>query len=216
MGIFKAILLLVFFSIGSNGYSQDLASLRDKYCVHPLCKAYKSGRFKKSIDYETIKIFSIPFAERKKIFPFSEYDSILIATPNFNNIGRRSDPYVDFLNPLYTKIKKRASETDLENISDILFNYYFFFSGKAGYWKVYLWTTGSSSDQYPKIILLFSKNGKVEKYLGIDGSQWNHNFSEKEYAMFDLKDFGVKEKLLLEKLKEYVDEPVRISEQSAK
>ncbi|WP_157456524.1 hypothetical protein [Chryseobacterium hispalense] len=173
-------------------YSQKVSkldSLRMQFCKKR-CKEYKSDLLLKSkdqissttINNKYFKRFSIPSLQRVEIFPFNEYDSIYLANPNF--IKDINEPR-NYLDPKFHNHIRAISSLEQERLSNILFNY-----SKE---NIFIRTGLSNSigcdciqEEYPKIILLFKKNGKFEKFIAFpDNGKDRYNFTNEEYQNFD-------------------------------
>lgn len=180
-----ALLLCNFF------YSQkvnELDSSRIRFCKKN-CKEYKSdlslknkGLIRPVDDDQYYKRFSISSPDRMRIYPFSTYDSIYIANPNY--IKNINEPR-NYLDTKFHNQFRLLSLLEKEKLSDILFNYsrknIFVRKGLSN--KV---GCDCIQEEYPKIILLFKKNGKFEKFIAFpDNGENRYNFSDKEYQNFD-------------------------------
>jgi len=185
--LFLTVLLLCNFL-----YSQkinELDSLRVKFCKKN-CKEYKRDILLKNkgqinpndFDNKYFERFSIPSVQRMKIFPFNQYDSIYIANPNF--IKDINEPR-NYLDTKFHNQIRAISLSEKERLSNILFNY----SKK----NIFIRTGLSNSvgcdciqEEYPKVILLFRKNGRFEKFIAFpDNGKDRYNFSYEEYQNFD-------------------------------
>jgi hypothetical protein len=185
--LFLTALLLcnVFYSQKVN----ELDSLRVKFCKKN-CKEYKRDILLNSkgqinpndFDNKYFERFSIPSVQRMKIFPFNEYDSIYIANPN---LIKDIDEPRNYLDAKFHNQIRAISLSEKERLSNILFNY----SKK----NIFIRTGLSNSvgcdciqEEYPKVILLFRKNGKFEKFIAFpDNGKDRYNFTYEEYQNFD-------------------------------
>lgn len=202
----KAIFNIFFILIYSIIYSQteNLSEYRNKYCVKN-CKQYKyeqeyikqkkpPGLAKKGAHSGFKHIFSIPIEKRNEIYPFNRYDSIYIASPNYIIEKEEKRNYLD---KKYHHLIRLLSLDERNKLSDILFNFY----ELDVIYKTGLFTPeneyGCIQDRYPKIILLFMKNGKFEKYIAFPDEGFNrYNFSDEEHQNFDWSE--EKERMILE------------------
>lgn len=128
------------------------------------------------------KMFSIKKEDRMKIYPFNKYDSIYVTSPNF--IKDINEPR-NYLDPKFHNHIRAISSLEKERLSNILFNY-----SKE---NIFIRTGLSNNigcdciqEEYPKIILLFKKNGKFEKFIAFpDNGKDRYNFTNEEYQNFD-------------------------------
>lgn len=187
----KVILNLFFILVCSIIYSQqgNLSEYRNKYCVKN-CKQYKYEqeyiKHKNPPDLAKVgaysglkRIFSIPLEKRNEIYPFNIYDSIYIASPNYIIEKEEKRNYLD---KNYHHSIRKISLDDRNKLSDILFNYY----ELNTIYKTGLFNPEDDDhciqSRYPKIILLFMKNGKFEKYIAFpDEGFERYNFTNEDY-----------------------------------
>lgn len=189
----KFFFTLIFFPVLFFSQKIELKSIRNVYCSRD-CNEYKNeqkwvdehnppkGPQNKKIT-KLKKIFSIPLEKRLKLYPFNEYDSIYIVNPIYvENI----DEPRNYDDEKYHNTTRIISAREKDKLSDILFNYYLNSSGVA---------TNIHEDigcnciqcEYPKLILLFKRNGKFEKYVAFpDNGLSRYNFSDNELSNLDL------------------------------
>lgn len=212
------IIIFSFFISNTNAQIQRLDSLRINNCIEnkysiytkeikhrknsqesppliPTIKEYKKNK--------TVRLFNIKKEDRKQLYPFNSYDSIYFAFPKKDNIIKylKKDSYskINFLN------KKNIAQ-----ISDIMFNY-FELNYKYKIGKV----TQVGCDcppVYTDVVLLFSKNGKIEKYIGFPNSKSITNFTELEYNQLDLNE--KKEEMILRLFKKYISKTLNQMEKN--
>jgi len=129
------------------------------------------------------RMFSIPLEKRMKLYPFNEYDSIYIANPVY--LKNISEPR-NYMDEKYHNEKRLLSKIEKDKLSDILFNHYYLNS--FGVITRLHEEMGCDNIQfeYPKIILLFKRKGKFEKYIAFPDNGLNrYNFSNQEWNNFD-------------------------------
>ena len=127
------------------------------------------------------KLFTIPLNERLKLFPFNIYDSIYIVTPNC--IENIEDPR-NYLDKKYHKTIRIITKSEINKLSNILFNYYLLDYKQSI--KTYSKTSCIKSE-YPKIILLFKKNGQYQNFISIPietNKRWS--FTDQEIELFEM------------------------------
>jgi len=171
----------------------ELQILRELYCSKN-CNKYKSEQIwikqnnppkgpQRNVYPKLTRIFSIPLEKRMKIYPFNTYDSIYIVNPAYIKDIHEPRNYID---DKYHNVKRLLSKIEIDKLSDILFNYYSLNSFGT--------TTGFHEEigcdciefEYPKVIFLFMKNGKFEKYIAFpDNGLDRYNFSNNEWKYFD-------------------------------
>ncbi|WP_264742481.1 hypothetical protein [Chryseobacterium oryctis] len=170
-----------------------MSEYRSKYCVKK-CKQYKYEQEYIKQDnppglsmlgaYPKLKrIFNIPFKDRMNIYPFNKYDSIYVVNPVY--VRNVNEPR-NYIEEKYHNTKRLISKIEKDRLSDILFNYYYLNS--FGAITSFHEEIGCDCIQfeYPKIILLFKRNGKFEKYIAFPDNGLNrYNFSNQEWSNFD-------------------------------
>ena len=141
---------------------------------------------------KTVRLFNIKKEDRKQLYPFNSYNSIYFAIT-------KKDSIIDYLKKdSYNKINL-LNEKEIQQISNILFNYF-----ELNYvYKIGLITEVGCDCPTVNfdIVLLFSKNGKIEKYLAFPLDKNITNFTESEYNQLDLNE--KKEEMILRLLKKY-------------
>jgi len=149
-----------------------------------------------------VPFFKIPLEKRKMLFPFSKYDSVYVVTPKYYE---DKEPR-NYLKSKFHDSKTLVTEEQMNKISDILFNYY-----EIKYNNITELTyriTGCSGieDTYPKIILLFVKNGKNKDYIAFPSQIFRRtSFTNKELEGLDL--CAEKEKMIMEMFGVSLEEP---------
>lgn len=205
-------LFLVFIS---NAQEKKLKELRDTYCNTNCDFYHKDVIFHKNLSKlppsppklgeqndTLISLFKIPSEKRKILFPFSKYDSVYIVTPKY---------YEDKEPRNYKKSKFHDSETlltkeQINKISDILFNYYEIKYNNFTIINYKKTLCGRIENTYPKIILLFVKNGKPKDYIAFPSQIFRRtSFSNKELEGLNL--CAEKEKLIMEMFGVNLEEP---------
>ncbi len=143
-----------------------------------------------------IKLFNIPLNERINLYPFNLFDSIYVVMPNY--IENIDEPR-NYLEQKYHNEGRLISNDEKNKLSDVLFNYYkLTYNNELGSYNKY--GCECIEKEFPKMILLFKKNGKFEKFLAIPTEIYNRwNFSNDEIAFFDLS--KEKEELILKLFK---------------
>lgn len=204
------VLILNIFIISINSYGQKIDSLRNKFCIRS-CNKYNIDK-KIDTDKPPViikatkikKIFSIPLKERLKIYPFNEYDTI--CTIAFND-AIDVEKTINHVGDFNKKQKKNITEQELDLLSNIMFNYYKFNN------KIEMGTINQIGcdcpKEYPKLILGFLKNKKLEKYIVILDNQTITNFSESEYLQLDLN--KEKEEMILKLFRKNINKNININ-----
>ncbi|MET3028556.1 hypothetical protein ABXT06_17895 [Flavobacterium sp. UW10123] len=207
--------LILFFAFITNAQEKKLKELRDNYC-DTNCEFYHENL--KLLDSllntpppppdpskpsdTLVPFFKIPLEERKKLFPFSKYDSVYVVTPKY---------YADkeprnYLKPKFHDSKKLVIKEQMNKISDILFNYYLIKYDNVTIINYKKTLRGRIENTYPKIILLFVKNGKPKDYIAFPSQIFRRtSFSNKELEGLDL--CAEKEKLIMEMFGANLEEP---------
>ncbi|MFH6956765.1 hypothetical protein ACHRV1_05110 [Flavobacterium aquidurense] len=213
----RKVLSGIFLSLTLINYAQEknLLELRDNYC-NSNCEFYH-----KHLDYLSklpswppspleishtsdtlVPFFKIPSEKRKMLFPFSKYDSVYVVTPKYYE---DKEPR-NYLKSKFHDSKTLITEEQLNKISDILFNYY---EIKYNNFTILNHTTTgctSIEDTYPKIILLFIKNGKSKDYIAFPSQIFRRtSFNNKELEGLDL--CAEKEKMIMEMFGINLEEP---------
>ncbi|WP_123947503.1 hypothetical protein [Flavobacterium reichenbachii] len=207
--------LILFFAFITNAQEKRLKELRDIYCQEQCDFYYKHLDYlsklpkrplapdeKIAISDTLVPFFKIPLEERKKLFPFSKYDSVYVVTPKY---------YADkeprnYLKPKFHDSKKLVIKEQMNKISDILFNYYLIKYDNVTIINYKKTLCGRIENTYPKIILLFVKNGKNKDYIAFPSQIFRRtSFSNKELEGLDLS--AAKEKLILEMFGVNLEEP---------
>ncbi|SHL41123.1 hypothetical protein [Chryseobacterium polytrichastri] len=199
-------ILCIFFYALLLSQNNKLQQYRNSYCLKNCSKYKKEQKWITDKNpppapqrgvYPVFKqAFSIPLNVRKTIYPFDNYDTMYVVSPNF--VTETNEPRNYLENKFHNKTRIITS-AELDKLSDILFNYYLFND---------IYRTGFTSnesykciqDSFPSIILLFMRKGKFEKYIAFpDKGKDRYNFTDNEYSNFDMsKD---KEKKILELFK---------------
>lgn len=176
-------------------FSQEktLQDLRSSYCIKDCNKFQTEQNWiqqnnppplpRAGVNPKLKRIFDIPFSDRMKLYPFNKYDSIYVVNPVYVKNVNEPRNYID---EKYHNVKRLLSETERSRLSDVLFNHYDLNSFGA--------VTSFNEDigcdciqfEYPKIIFLFKKNGKFEKYMALPDNGLNrYNFSNDEWNYID-------------------------------
>lgn len=205
-------LFLVFIS---NAQEKKLKELRDNYC-DTNCEFYHKNQ--KLLDSllntpppppdpskpsdTLVSFFKIPLEKRKMLFPFSKYDSVYIVTPKYYE---DKEPR-NYIKPKFHDSKKLVIKEQMNKISDILFNYYLIKYDNVTIINYKKTLRGRIENTYPKIILLFVKNGKPKDYIAFPSQIFRRtSFSNKELEGLDL--CAEKEKLIMEMFGVNLEEP---------
>lgn len=207
--------IFLFLTLINYAQEKNLLELRDNYC-NTNCSFYH-----KHLDYLSklpswppspleinhindtlVPFFKIPLEKRRTLFPFSKYDSVYVVTPKYYE---DKEPR-NYLKSKFHDSKTLVTEEQLNIISDILFNYY---EIKYNNFTILSYkTTGCTSieDTYPKIILLFVKNGKNKDYMAFPSQIFRRtSFTNKELEGLDL--CAEKEKMIMEMFGVSLEEP---------
>lgn len=180
----------------SNAQKGKLTELRNSYCGDNCEFFHENLNFRKAllnlpvsppepkVQQDTlVSLFKIPLEERKMLFPFSTYDSVYVVTPKY---------YVDkeprnYLKSKFHDSKILVTEEQLNEISDILFNYYEIKYDNTIEFRYKITGCDGIEDRYPKIILVFVKNGKDKDYIAFPSQVFRRtSFSNKELVGFDM------------------------------
>ncbi|KFF06417.1 hypothetical protein B0A68_12225 [Flavobacterium reichenbachii] len=189
--------------------------LRDIHC-ETNCKFYHENlKFRKALlnlppaplkpksqEDSLVSFFKIPLKERMMLFPFSKYDSVYVITPKYYE---DKEPR-NYIKSKFHDSKTLVTEEQLNKISDILFNYYLIKYDNIT--ELIYKITGCDGivETYPKIILLFVKNGKNKDYIAFPSQIFRRtSFSNKELEGLDLS--AAKEKLIMEMFGVNLEEP---------
>ncbi|MFB9079021.1 hypothetical protein ACFFLS_10015 [Flavobacterium procerum] len=207
-------ILILFLVFISNAQTKKLIELRNMYCEEQ-CDFYHNhldylsklpswppSPLEISHEKDTLMpFFKIPLEERKKLFPFSKYDSVYIVTPKYYD---DKEPR-NYIKSKFHDSKTLVTEEQMNKISDILFNYYEVIHNKF-ITRTYTITGRGIEETYPKIILLFVKNGKPKDYIVFPSQIFRRtSFSDKELEGLDLG--AEKEKLIIEMFGVNLEEP---------
>ncbi|WP_337966788.1 hypothetical protein [uncultured Flavobacterium sp.] len=210
-----SLLLTISFIAISNAQKNKLAELHNMYCEEQ-CDFYH-----KHLDYLSklpswppspleishekdtlMPLFKIPLVERKKMFPFSKYDSVYIVTPKYND---DKEPR-NYIKSKFHDSKTLVTEEQMNKISDILFNYYEVIYNKFITTRYTITGRNGIKDTYPKIILVFVKNGKSKDYIAFPSQVFRRtSFNNKELEGLDL--CAEKEKMIMEMFGVSLEEP---------
>lgn len=203
--IISLLLTISFIAIG-NAQKKKLTELRNIYCEEQ-CDFYHKHLYYLSklpswppspleISHEKdtlITLFKIPLVVRKKLFPFSKYDSVYIVTPKYHD---DKEPR-NYIKSKFHDSKTLVTEEQMNKISDILFNYYEVIYNKFITTRYTITGRNGIKDTYPKIILVFVKNGKSKDYIAFPSQIFRRtSFSNKELEDLDLS--AAKEKMIME------------------
>lgn len=207
--------IFLFLTLINYAQEKNLLELRDNYC-NTNC-----GFYHKHLDYLSkfpswppspqeinhtsdtlVPFFKIALEKRRTLFPFSKYDSVYVVTPKYYD---DKEPR-NYLKSKFHDSKTLVTKEQLNIISDILFNYY---EIKYNNFTILSYkTTGCTSieDTYPKIILLFVKNGKNKDYMAFPSQIFRRtSFTNKELEGLDL--CAEKEKMIMEMFGVSLEEP---------
>ena len=207
--------LTILFTFVCNAQIKKINELRNIYCEEQ-CDFYH-----KHLDYLSklpswppspleishekdtlMPFFKIPLKERKKLFPFSKYDSVYIVSPKYHD---DKEPR-NYIKSKFHDSKTLLTEEQMNKISDILFNYYEIIHNKFITTSYTITGCSSIEDTYPKIILLFVKNGKNKDYIAFPSQIFRRtSFSNKELEGLDLS--AEKEKLIMQMFGVNLEEP---------
>lgn len=157
----------------------------------PTIKEYKKNK--------TVRLFNIKKEDREKLYPFNSYNSIYFAII-------KKDSTIDYLKKdSYNKINL-LNKKEIQQISNILFNYFEVnYIPKIG---VIAQVGCDCPTEYSDIVLLFSKNDKIEKYIIFTDNEPITNFSESEYVQLDLD--KEKERMILKLFRKYINKDKNI------
>ncbi|MCC9016468.1 MULTISPECIES: hypothetical protein [Flavobacterium] len=210
-----SLLLTISFMTVSNAQKNKLSQLRNSYCNNN-CEFYHENlNFRNALlnlppappepktkEDSLVSFFKIPVKERTMLFPFSKYDSVYVITPKY---------HVDKEPRNYIKTKFHDSKTvvtqeQLNKISDILFNHFLIKYDNITIRPYKITGCNSIEDTYPKIILLFVKNGKKKDYIAFPSQIFRRtSFTNKELEGLDL--CAEKEKKIMEMFGVNLEEP---------
>jgi hypothetical protein len=201
-----SLLLTISFMIVSYAQKGKLAELRNTYCDDN-CEFYHENlNFRKAqlnmppAPPETknesdtlVPFFKIPLEKTRILFPFSKYDSVYIITPKYYD---DKEPR-NYLKSKFHDSKTLVTQEQLNKISDILFNYYLIKYDNITIRNYKITGCSGIEDTYPKIILLFVKNGKNKDYIAFPSQIFRRtSFTNKELEGLDL--CAEKEKMIME------------------
>lgn len=207
--------LTILFTFFCNAQIKKLTELRNIYCEEQcdfyhkhldyLSKLPKWPPSPLEISHEKdtlMPFFKIPLEERKKLFPFSKYDSVYVVTPKYYN---DKEPR-NYIKSKFHDSKTLVTEEQMNKISDILFNHYEIIYNKFITITYTITSCDSIEDTYPKIILLFIKNGKNKDYIAFPSQIFRRtSFSNKELEGLDL--CVEKEKMIMQMFGINLEEP---------
>ncbi|GAA3773647.1 hypothetical protein [Flavobacterium ginsengiterrae] len=212
----KKITILIFSLLLSPifGQQKKLIELRDIHC-ETNCEFYHENlNFRKSLlnkpptpfsstyNDTLVSFFKIPLDERRKIFPFSKYDTVYVVTPKYYE---DKEPR-NYIKPKFHDSKTLVAKEQLDKISDIFFNYYEIKDNNIVELKYKITGCNGIEDTYPKIILLFVKNGKPKDYIAFPSQIFRRtSFSNKELEGLDL--CAQKENMIMEMFGVNLEEP---------
>lgn len=208
-------ILLICFAFTSYAQEKKLKELRDNYC-DTNCEFYHENL--KLLDSllnmpppppdpskpsdTLVSFFKIPLEKRKMLFPFSAYDSVYVITPKYYD---DKEPR-NYLKSKFHDSKTLVTEEQLNKISDILFNYYEIKYDNFTIRSYKITGCDGIVETYPKIILLFVKNGKNKDYIAFPSQIFRRtSFSNKELNGLDLS--ADKEKMIMEMFGVNLEEP---------
>ncbi|MBE8725810.1 hypothetical protein [Flavobacterium hungaricum] len=200
------ITLTILFTFSCNAQKNKLDEFRNIYC-NEQCNFYNKhleylsklpdwppSPLEISHEKDTlIPLFKIPLEIRRSLFPFSRYDSVYVIRPKY---------YLDkeprnYLKSKFHDSKTLVTEEQLNKISDILFNYYLIKYDNVTIRSYRITGCWNIEDTYPKIILLFVKNGKNKDYIAFPSQIFRRtSFSNKELEGLDM--CAEKEKMIME------------------
>jgi len=214
--VLKKITILIFSLLLSPifGQQKKLIELRDIHC-ETNCEFYHENlNFRKSLlnkpptpfsstyNDTLVAFFKIPLNERRKIFPFSKYDTVYVVTPKYYE---DKEPR-NYIKPKFHDSKTLVTKEQLDKISDIFFNYYEIKDNNIVELKYKITGCSGIEDTYPKIILLFVKNGKTKDYIAFPSQIFRRtSFSDKELEGLDL--CAEKENMIMEMFGVNLEEP---------
>lgn len=209
-----SLLLSILFMVVSNAQKSKLNELRNTYC-DVNCEFYHENlNFRKaqlnippppspSEQRDTlVPFFKIPLEKTKILFPFSTYDSVYVLTPRYYD---DKEPR-NYLKSKFHDSKTLVTEEQLNKISDILFNYYEIKYNNITNRNYRITGCSGIEDTYPKIILLFVKNGKSKDYIAFPSQIFRRtSFNNNKLESLDL--CAEKEKMIMEMLGVSLEEP---------
>jgi hypothetical protein len=210
-----SLLLTISFIIVSNAQKNKLSELRNSYCGDN-CEFYHENlNFRKTLlnlptappepqakEDSIVLFFKIPLEKTKILFPFSTYDSVYVVTPKYYE---DKEPR-NYLKSKFHDSKTLVTEEQMNKISDILFNYYEIKYDNITELRYRITGCSGIEDTYPKIILLFVKNGKSKDYIAFPSQVFRRtSFTNKELEGLDL--CAEKEKMIMEMFGVSLEEP---------
>ena len=172
--------LIIFFQLCFVCYAQqiELKQLRFKYAnkqIITLKKKYEKYRLesennnnppappsKNSKYNKLVKFYTIPLKQRLKLYPFNIYDSIYITTPK---LIKDIDEPRNYLESKYHNKIRQITKSEINKLTDLLFNFTFIYENSQHFRGHNKFGCECIANEYPKIIILFKKNGKFEKYV---------------------------------------------------
>lgn len=164
--------------------------LRDNYCDTNCDFYHEDVNFRKNLlklplsppeigkqNDTLVPFFKIPLNKRLELFPFSKYDSVYIVTPKYYD---DKEPR-NYIKSRFHDSKTLVTKEQLNKISDILFNYYEIKYSNFTILNYKITGCSGIEDTYPKIILLFVKNGKNKDYIAFPSQIFSRtSFKDKD------------------------------------
>ncbi len=135
-----------------------------------------------------VKFYSIPSKQRLNIYPFSIFDSIYFCTYNFI-VDKEPRNYLD---NKYHNYLKLLTTSEINKITNIMFNYFKMEGGNVTVFENKKIGCEDIYREYPKMMLLFKKNGKYINYMAFpeNGTKRSNFFQDKDafgyWKEFDL------------------------------
>jgi hypothetical protein len=144
-----------------------------------------------------VKFYSIPPKQRLNIYPFRIFDSIYFCTYNFID---DKEPR-NYLDSRYHNYLKLLTTSEINKITNIMFNYFKMEGGNVTVFENKKIGCKDIYREYPKMMLLFKKNGKYINYIAFpENGTKRSNFYEEKDAVEYWKEFDLcaeKEDLIL-------------------
>ncbi len=164
--------------------------LRDNYCDTNCDFYHEDVNFRKTLlnlppappepktkEDSIVLFFKIPLEKTKILFPFSTYDSVYVVTPKYYE---DKEPR-NYLKSKFHDSKTLVTKEQMNKISDILFNYYLIKYDNITIRNYKITGCSGIEDTYPKIILLFIKNGKNKDYIAFPSQIFSRtSFKDKD------------------------------------
>lgn len=146
-----------------------------------------------------IKFYTIPSNKRLEIYPFNAFDSIYFCTFNFKE---DKEPR-NYLDSKYHNYIRLLESSEINQITNIFFNYFKMEGGNVTVFENKKIGCKDIYREYPKMMLLFKKNGKYFNYIAFpENGTKRSNFYEEKDAVEYWKEFDLcaeKEDLILKK-----------------